>query len=115
MIGDYVKQKNSGLLLKVDSIKSPYITAIGECGQFIDDSIEPIPLTAEILKKNHIPKTSLMGEQCHFTYWVWGIDLLAIYDADFSYRIGNEARKIKYVHQLQHILRLCKIEKEIEL
>ena len=115
MIGDMIRQSNSGLLLQVSCIQPPYITAVDEEGQFHEDTIEPIPLTAEILRKNGVPKHSLMGEQCHFIYWVWGIDLLAIYDADFSFRIGDAARKVKYVHQLQHILRLCGIDKEITL
>ena len=80
------------------------------------EDIEPIPLTAEILGKNKFSKSRLMGEQRHFTYYLApSVSLLAIYDADFSLHIGDSARYIKYVHELQHALRLCGIEKEIEL
>lgn len=76
----------------------------------------PIPLTPEILEKNKISKSRLMGEQRHFTYYLDScLELLAIYDADFSFQIGSCARYIKYVHELRHVLRLCKINKEIEL
>ena len=77
--------------------------------------VEPIPLTAEILEKNGARKSLLMGEQRHFTYWLDGLEILAIYDADFSFQINGNARKLKYVHELQHALKLCGIEKEIEL
>ena len=77
---------------------------------------QPILLTAEILEKNKFRKSKLMGEQRHFTYFLdSGLELLAIYDADFSIVIGQSSWYIKYVHQLQHLLRLCHIEKEIIL
>lgn len=80
------------------------------------DYLDPIPLTPEILEKNGFSKSRLMGEQRHFTYYLApSVSLLAIYDADFSLKIGDCARYIKYVHQLQHALRLCGIEKEITL
>ena len=78
--------------------------------------LEPIPITAEILGKNKFSKSRLMGEQRHFTYYLApSVSLLAIYDAEFSLHIGDCARYIKYIHQLQHVLRICGIEKEIEL
>lgn len=80
------------------------------------DDISPIPLTAEILEMNKIPKSRLMGEQRHFFYNLDSdLELLAIYDASFSLQIGNSARYVNYVHELQHILRLCRINKEIVL
>ena len=52
MIGDWVKQKHSGLLLKVCAIEPPYVRADGEGGQFHEDTIEPISVTEEMLKAN---------------------------------------------------------------
>jgi len=86
-------------------------------------NIEPIPLTPEILEKNDI----LYEKQSYYyvieddkdlecTYyiqqvlqgdWVLGVDIGA-YDCSVFARV-------KYVHQLQHALRLCGINKEIEL
>ena len=52
MVGDLVRQKYSNLILKVSVVNPPYIQAEGEGGQFGEDTIEPIPLTEEILEKN---------------------------------------------------------------
>lgn len=67
----------------------------------IDDEIVGIPLTAEILEKN-FPDPEIV---------CW-------YPDNNTYRIiigDNVALNIKYVHELQHALRLCGINKEIEL
>lgn len=67
----------------------------------IDDEIVGIPLTAEILWKN-FPDPEIV---------CW-------YPDNNTYRIiiGDDiALNIKYVHELQHALRLCGIEKEIVL
>ena len=80
------------------------------------EEIEPIPLTAEILAQNGFSKSRLMGEQRHFTYYLGpSLSMLAIYDADFSVHIGDGARYVKNVHQLQHILKVCGIKKEIKI
>lgn len=85
------------------------------------DRFEPIPLTPEILKKNGI----LYEKQSYYyvvkddkdlecTYyiqqilqedWAIGVDIGA-YDCSVFARI-------KYVHELQHALKLCRIDKEI--
>jgi hypothetical protein len=84
------------------------------------DEIYPIPLTSEILEKNGI----LYEKQSYYyviednkdlecTYyiqqvqddWAIGVDIGA-YDCSIFARI-------KHVHQLQHTLRLCGIDKEI--
>ena len=81
------------------------------------DDIEPIPLTAEILEKN-----GFVGELCSN-----GIDYVS---EEYKLRIickTNDVgwtiyanhfgldKKDVFVHELQHALRLCGIEKEIEL
>lgn len=79
-----------------------------------DDEIEPIPLTAEILEKNGfecrgawcIPGES-MGLRQNRDEW----DIITFYGAYTSIPLCN----IRYVHELQHALRLCKIKKEIVL
>lgn len=86
-------------------------------------TFEPIPLTPEILKKNNI-----LYEKSSYCYiidnnkdleciyyitqtsqgdWVVGVDTGAYESPVFA--------RIKYVHQLQHALKLCRIEKEIVL
>lgn len=102
-----IVKKDTGVEISFEG-KNPVVVSL--------DEIDPIPLTAEILGKNKFSKSRLMGEQRHFTYYLApSVSLLAIYDADFSLHIGDSARYIKYVHTLQHALRLCGIEKEITI
>lgn len=79
------------------------------------DNVEPIPLTAEILEKNGFIKSEedqiLMG----------GIGFAIIYggykrlEEDKFLKYGDNIYPTRYVHQLQHALRLCGINKEIVL
>lgn len=89
------------------------------------ESISPIPLTAEILEKNGFRKDLM--------YFYLNIDdekLLEFYTHEKRLRLWFDGVdewvkatikdllfqcQCKYVHQLQHALRLCGIEKEIEL
>lgn len=83
-------------------------------------NFEPIPLTPEILEKNDI----LYEKQSYYyviednkdlecTYyiqqvqedWAIGVDTGVYYCSVFA--------KIKYVHELQHALKLCGIDKDI--
>ena len=124
MVGDWVRITIEGeqypavvnsIKLNTEEIGVSFLAAPGdwEDGDGYDE-IEPIPLTAEILAQNGFSKSRLMGEQRHFTYYLGpSLSMLAIYDADFSVHIGDGARYVKNVHQLQHILKVCGIEKEI--
>lgn len=81
-----------------------------------EDKIEPIPLTAELLEKNgfqyyHKNYASLSyGHPLQIAMDRWpdenGLNGL--------WRIGSII-EIRYVHELQHALRLCGIDKEIVL
>ena len=91
--------------------------------KLLDEDIsnfQPIPLTPEILEKNDIlyEKQSFYyvikdDKNLECTYymqrvhgdWVVGVDIGA-YDCSVFARI-------KYVHELQHALKLCGIDKEI--
>ena len=89
------------------------------------DEIRPIPLTPEILEKNGIKwlctepsgrKTYCCNEpvvQCTYipnSGWLINVGACGSIKVRFV-----EISKNQYVHQLQHALRLCGIEKEIEL
>ena len=83
---------------------------------------EPIPLTPEILEKNYGKETrvgisdkpcwgemgaiwSTMLWKCENSFWL-----------EVSTIAGGFVKKhVRYVHELQHALRLCGIEKEIVL
>ena len=77
---------------------------------------EPIPLTEEILAKNGYKSTPGLD-----FYWLDDKKHCCIKNYDgkrlFCYKQGiNDIwLVVKYVHQLQHLLRLCGIEKKIEL
>ena len=133
MIGDWVKFPGGAIDKIVDL---PFIEGKGLCASFAASAtlfpfpiskIEPIPITPEILKKNGFI------ENRGITSWKFETkqeDLIDIYGVDdyhlsiniedthgpgkgYRYLLYNLV--IRYVHELQHALRLCGIEKEIEL
>lgn len=129
MIGDWVAQKHSGLLLKVSEVRPPYIIADGEDGQFHEDTLEPIPLTAELLEQNGFvtkDKPDYWTGYRSYTYKEGssGITFRLYHDTgkyewsgkceislnSLPYRI-----RFEYLHELQHILKICGIDKEITI
>jgi hypothetical protein len=76
------------------------------------DEIESIPVTAEILEKNGFVWNGLPFVLS------WEGFGLALYVGGDGYIVNcgaNASFTVSYVHQLQHVLRLCGIEKEIDL
>ena len=84
------------------------------------DGIDPIPLTAEILEKNgfiafYEDKSAWRYNGPHDIYRI-RIDLDCPRASFVHKDCGSEYNgSIQYVHELQHALRLCGIEKSIEL
>jgi hypothetical protein len=79
----------------------------------IENLLEPIPLTPEILEKNgfyrsEIPTRDEIGHYYHRKTAPSSIFVSMSFDDGRDF--GNE---IKYVHELQHVLKLCGIDKEI--
>ena len=72
--------------------------------------LEPIPLTNEILEKNGFKESIITGV---FYESISGRSITR--QDDFYYMDGIIAVELRYVHELQHALRLLKIDKEIEL
>ena len=83
------------------------------------DNVEPIPLTPEILEKNGFKykegETGMYGVTTAPHYICDGIPFEVFCDGEPFAIWFKEPINIKYVHQLQNALRLCGIEKEIEL
>ena len=76
-------------------------------------SVHPIPLTPEILEKNgfyrrEIPTRDEIGHYYHRTTAPCSIFVRMSFGDGRDF--GNE---IQYVHELQHLLKLCGIDKEI--
>ena len=84
------------------------------------DEIVPIPITPEILEKNEFKND---GKDKNMYYWNWSICNNCIsYDKETGkIRIFHSLGELvfvlplRYVHEVQHALKLCKIEKKIVL
>lgn len=141
MIGDWVKTPvDMGKIQAINATCLPNFQTVEvwhkryedgrRAGDYICDplDLQPIPLTPEILEKNGI-KLEEVGDngvltppkwRNRFEKWVlrtlWR-DAFIWYDRTAKYWHLQDmgAGKLLYVHQLQHALRLCGIEKEIEL
>ena len=110
VIGDYVQGFSPGTKLKVCRILNEYRVGIrsydGIYWELPADDIQPIPLTPKILEKNFPNAESGV-------IWWWDIDeLYCEIDANNGIKVTGYFHNI---HELQHALRLCGIEKEIEL
>ena len=133
MVGDYVRTIFSQKIVKVKEIRWSCIYI--EDNGYEYNEIEPIPLTTEILEKNGFEKsyssiltadgykklpqykyknTAQVQDICRNLITISYSDLEGdVYDIQCG--MGSHIYDLKYVHQLQHALRLCGIEKEIEL
>lgn len=87
------------------------------------DKINPIPLTPEILKKNGFKMAKWKEDEPAGLLGKWwdnrGQVLVKRFDFTllgevYSVKANNsQISNIRYVHELQHALRLCGIDKEI--
>lgn len=117
MIGDYI-MFNKNIYIIEEISKKGWVHLIhndgSECrvelsSDYILDVITPIPLTTEILKKNGFNETFWGGEWTNNK-----VDFILIEHND-GFRVTNTNIVLSGVHQLQHALQLCGIEKEIEI
>lgn len=89
-------------LLGMDGKNEFMCVVLGDCGGFEEfDDIEPIPLTAEILKKNGFKNERFRNE-----YYIYGTNFYVV-AFDNTYSFQSSDMDLKYVHELQHALRLC--------
>lgn len=80
--------------------------------------VQPIPLIPEILEKNGLRKLVTYGTE----KWVCDNFRLNVYDSGETWRFCADTNRnedsviyVRFFHELQHALRLCGIEKTIEL
>lgn len=128
MIGDWVKTNDLYKAIKDVKVRaiSQYSVQDETTSQWIEcQHIEPIPLTAEILEKNGFIRQQLgyfryENEDNYLAmvfypkeknYTLGGYDYIDI----FKGRITLRGMPISCVHELQHILKDCRIDKEIVL
>ena len=93
----------------------PSVIGIGG-SSYDEDEIQPIPLTPEILEYNGFSLQSDKGKLFKLdTYWLGselgGFRIHRLNKGDYQLGLA----KIRNVHELQHALRLCGINKEIEI
>ena len=121
MVGDFVRVKHIdkiGKIYRIDAANgagNEYAALLD--GDFDCKDLEPIPLTPEILEKNgwSRPKGAyyyVLEDNPNFAYIAVNLSertrIFVASDLLFNMAIGN-------VHELQHALKLCEIEKEIVL
>lgn len=117
MIGDWVMY-NPNVFIddEYESTKEWFPTQISS-GEDIDLAIEgcydSIPLTPKILEKNGFTKELENGSHYRFTLIDEHIKISILYARSVFQWLGP--LDFKYVHELQHALRLCGIKKEIVL
>ena len=123
MIGDYVIFDPNVFNNNEDEYeptKEPYPCRI-ESGEQIDKAVNgcysPIPLTAEILEQNGFVKFrdifyrfAVHIDEFNGFWFTLGSD----FDGVFCLQ-SNRFVRFAYVHELQHALRLCGVDKEITL
>lgn len=133
MIGDWVKviepdryagaqgtilsltsQEGGYYEINISDVNYGYLTT-----DVFNEDIEPIPITKEILEKNGFEKDArnesyykwnwyILQDNVSYDMETWIVRLFKASDLTFCHPIG-------YVHELQHALRLCEIDKEIVL
>ena len=114
--------------IKIDLFEDGEDTPYAEIWQEELDEVKPIPLTAEILDENGF---RLIGTVWHYRGYTY--DVCVEFTDKIAVRIYNELKPKDekgrqdmvsynrdwaqpfYVHELQHALRLCGIDKEIVL
>ena len=133
-IGDflYYKGEFNAFPFKVESITKKKVGYHAEpnehCMYYLRLSdCEPIPLTPEILEKNGFKKFDFLHIKGQYQ-WAWWENIL-ISVTLWCRELNNDTKdgmmlkieapnsslclKVNYIHELQHALRLCGIEKEI--
>lgn len=100
MIGDWILSGNE----PVKVYCAPYSYGKGVNLYHVDNTYSPIPLTEEILEKNGLTKMEAFN----------GYNLMRLTSGFYSVE-DHCLIEFKYVHQLQHLLRLIGLEKEIIL
>lgn len=112
MIGDYVLNLCNNKPARVSKVCESYIMLDDDL-QYDNEEIAPILLTAEILVDCGYEKClSVLGED-YLTFRGDCFLLYSSFDNEFSILINGFFINIRYVHDLQHLLRLCHIDRDI--
>lgn len=124
-IGDYCLVHPSNMLIRIAAIHNKKVAyhAVSNRLEWVRIGlIRPIPLTKEILSRICTKVDPIEGNIYEYTEYDFGEDVLVSHSVNepFSFYFENTpgetiSKEVKYVHELQQLLRLCGVEKEIEL
>lgn len=109
---------------KIESIRDGLVGLESDGLETIIERIAPIPLTAQILEKNGFAYKEADETCATEAFHQWHLDgsrfaidddswWRSVKDGELHVKFGGFS--LKYVHELQHALRLCKIDKEITI
>ena len=124
MIGDWVYFNDSEygyIPVQIEGIShlgEVYVKNINTPHPFeVDSDLQPIPITEEILAKYGFKKK--IGGTFELVYNPIGIYIRVEYNPVSGHISANDrwfiANEIHFVHELQHALKMSKVNKEIEL
>ena len=123
-VGDWVQDKKGSIaqIIGIENWSDGYVLNVRingiDVGCVSANAIEPIPLTPEILEKNGFKKN---GEYNEWNIGTWRTPYLlgvSLERPAITIKWNGSSVFIdqaKYVHQLQHALRLAKSQREIIL
>lgn len=114
MIGDWMRCTDPKPF-RIEQIDGIEELVYGDDGFFVDTAdLQPIPLTVEILEKNGWKKEDVFGSLIKYSF----IGPIDIETGGEMFRLSNNyffCSRIHYVHELQHALRMCGVEKDITI
>ena len=120
MTGDWVDANGHKEI--VEQIERSVLTTNDWAYDWKESVIKPIPLTKEILEKigfkynqGKYGNSYTLGAFFLIEPTVIAPKMMDEYKGAYLLYIGNDWIVIKYLHELQHALKLCKIEQKIEL
>ena len=109
MIGDFLQAQPNNKIVRIVEIKEDEIVCNERCYD-----LKPIPITRDIIRKiGFCP-----GQYSDFLSGInSGYRVEYLVSNGFTIKSTTSRLKINcdYVHELQHALKLCKIDKEIKL
>ena len=81
------------------------------------ETFEPIPLTPEILEKNFEKKTfyGIYGDYFDLEFKEYSDSIYIVTYHNCEFNLPDQMMQVSFVHELQHFLNHCGIEKEIKL
>ena len=111
-IGDWVVVDNNPLqIAALGTTKAGFADSKNEMFYHYYDVLQPVRLTTKILKKNGAYNTEKKSE-----FWRLRLGTRMVYGEELFFgNIFGRFVYMKYVHELQHVLRLCGIETDINL